>query len=98
MKYHSHETPEIHVYVKELNNQYHFSIKDNGIGMSPDHFERISTIFQRRHGKDEYDGTGIGLSIAQKIVHEHGGQIWVESELGKGSTFYFTIPIQSDPD
>ena len=95
IKYHSRETPEIHVSVKEQNNQYRFSIKDNGIGMSPDHLERIFTIFQRLHRKDEYDGTGIGLSIAQKIVHEHGGQIWVESKLGKGSTFYFTIPIKS---
>lgn len=69
------KTPEIHVSVKELNNQYRFSIKDNGIGMSPDHFERIFTIFQRLYGKDEYDSTGIGLSLAQKIVHEHGGQI-----------------------
>ena len=93
IKYHADAPPEIHISVKEENNHYKFSIEDNGIGMAPDHLERIFTIFQRLHGKDEYEGTGIGLSIAQKIVHEHGGQIWVESELGNGSTFHFTIPI-----
>jgi PAS domain S-box-containing protein len=94
IKYHGNDPPKIQVSAKEENNHHCFSIKDNGIGMSNDHLERIFTIFQRLHGQDEYEGTGIGLSIAQKIVHEHGGQIWVESQEGKGSTFYFTIPIQ----
>ena len=97
IKYHGEDTPKIHVSATEKNNYHCFSIKDNGIGMSNDHLERIFTIFQRLHGKDEYEGTGIGLSIAQKIVHEHGGQIWVESQQGNGSTFYFTIPIQPAP-
>jgi len=61
--------------------------------MSTNHLEQIFTIFKRLHTQDEYDGTGIGLSISQKIVQQQGGEIWAESELGKGSTFYFTIPI-----
>ena len=92
IKYRSQETPKIHISATKENNQYLFSIKDNGIGMSPDYLERIFTIFQRLHTHAEYEGTGIGLAIAQKIVNQQGGQIWVESELGKGSTFYFTIP------
>ncbi|MGB7969739.1 MAG: PAS domain S-box protein [Methanobacterium sp.] len=94
IKYHSKETPKIHISAIKENNQYLFSIKDNGIGMSPEHLKRIFTIFQRLHTNEEYEGTGIGLSIVQKIVHQQGGQIWVESEIGKGSTFYFTIPIE----
>jgi PAS domain S-box-containing protein len=95
IKYRSHETPKIHISVIKENNQYLFSFKDNGIGMSPEHLERIFTIFQRLHTHEEYEGTGIGLAIAQKIVHQQGGQIWVESELGKGSTFYFTLPVKN---
>ena len=97
IKYHGEKTPKIHISATKEKNQYLFSIKDNGIGMSPDHLERIFTIFKRLHTHQEYEGTGIGLAIAQKIVHQQGGQIWVESELGKGSTFYFTIPINEQP-
>ena len=92
IKYRSHETPKIHISSKKENDHYIISFKDNGIGIDPKHLERIFTIFQRLHRNDEYEGTGIGLAIVENIVHQHGGQIWVESELGKGSTFYFTIP------
>ncbi len=94
IKYRSQETPKIHISAKKEKNQYLFSVKDNGIGMSPEYLEQIFTIFKRLHTHDEYEGTGIGLAIAQKIVHQQGGQIWAESEPGKGSTFYFTIPIK----
>ncbi len=93
IKYRRQETPQIHISAKHKKNQYLFSVKDNGIGIDSVHLRRIFTIFQRLHTNDEYEGTGIGLAIAQKIVHQHGGEIWVESELGKGSIFYFTIPI-----
>jgi light-regulated signal transduction histidine kinase (bacteriophytochrome) len=92
IKYRSHDKPQIHISSKEEINQYIFSVKDNGIGIDSEHQNRIFTIFQRLHRNDEYEGTGIGLVIAQKIIQELGGAIWVESELGKGSTFYFTIP------
>ena len=92
LKYRSQKTPEIHISAIKKNDHYLFSIKDNGIGMSQDHLKKIFTIFQRLHTQEEYEGTGIGLAIAQKIVHQQGGKIWAESELGKGTTFYFTIP------
>jgi len=92
IKYRSHDKPQIHISSKEEKNQYIFSVKDNGIGIDSEHQNRIFTIFQRLHRNDEYEGTGIDLAIAQKIIQELGGAIWVESELGKGSTFYFTIP------
>ncbi len=93
IKYKSQETPKIHISATKEKNHYLFSIKDNGIGMSPKHLEKIFIIFQRLHTREEYEGTGIGLAIAQKIVHQQGGKIWAESKIGKGTIFYFTVPI-----
>lgn len=87
------EPPSIHVSVEQSGEDWLFSIKDNGIGIEPQNRERIFKVFQRANARSEFPGSGMGLSIAKKIIQRHGGKIWVESEIGKGSVFYFTLPI-----
>lgn len=87
------EPPKIHIstHADKGKHEYVFSVSDNGIGIKKEYLTRIFGVFQRLHTIDEYKGTGIGLSIVKKVIERHGGKMWVESELGKGSTFYFTI-------
>jgi PAS domain S-box-containing protein len=92
IKYRSNNPPEINITYKDVGTLCQFSISDNGIGIDPRFFHKIFIIFQRLHNREQYSGTGIGLAICKKIVDKHGGKIWVESEPGKGSTFYFTLP------
>ena len=93
LKFRSKDAVVIDISAREEDGSWIFAVRDNGIGFDIQFEERIFLIFQRLHTKEEYSGSGIGLAVCKKIVSRHGGRIWVESELGKGATFFFSFPV-----
>jgi len=94
IKYHGPEAPDVRIAAERAGSEWLFSVQDNGIGIAKEHQPRLFQMFNRLHTREEYPGTGIGLAIAKRIVERHGGRIWVESDEGEGSTFYFRLPAK----
>lgn len=98
LKYTEGGSPRVEIDAEKRGGEWAFRVADDGIGIDPEWQDRIFEVFERLHSREEYDGTGIGLSVCQKIVERHGGDMWVESEPGDGSTFWFTIPDTEGTD
>ena len=98
VKFTGDRTPRVSVEAEREGESWHFFVRDNGIGMDPEHAERIFEPFQRLHGEDDYPGTGIGLAVCERIIDQHGGLIWVTSTPGDGSVFHFTLPAAAPAD
>jgi len=99
LKYRNEEVaPEVTISAKRLDDAWEIAVADNGIGIAPQHFDRVFRMFQRLHTAKEHPGSGIGLSFCKRIIERHGGRIWVESEEGKGSTFFFTLPDRKEEE
>jgi light-regulated signal transduction histidine kinase (bacteriophytochrome) len=96
VKFRGERAPQISITAEKLEDSWRFAVRDNGIGIQPEFHDRVFEIFKRLQTSDEYDGTGIGLAICKRIVERFGGQIWVESQPGVGSIFYFTLPRPPD--
>jgi chemotaxis family two-component system sensor kinase Cph1 len=92
IKFRREEPLEIHIGASQGEEGWQVWVRDNGIGIDMKSAERVFQVFQRLHTREEYEGTGIGLAVCKRIVEQHGGRIWLESEIGKGTTFYFTLP------
>lgn len=92
MKFRGNEPPRIQISAQERDGEFVFAVKDNGIGIEPQHADRVFVIFQRLHSREEYPGTGIGLAVCRRIVERHGGKIWFDSAPGTGTTFFFSLP------
>lgn len=98
IKYRTQQPPQIRIRAEPQGRDWRFAVEDNGIGIDPEHSDKIFVIFKRLHGRNQYSGTGIGLAICKKIVERHGGKIWVEPALNGGSVFYFTLPMSTKGD
>ena len=98
IKFHGEEAPHVHISAQVRDTDYLFSVRDNGIGIAPEYYDRLFKIFQRLHTREEYPGSGIGLAVCKRIVERHGGRIWIESQVGKGSTIYFTLSKRKRTD
>lgn len=94
IRYRSSDAPRIHIAAERHGMEWLFSVQDNGIGIDPKYKEQIFGIFKRLHSAAEYPGTGMGLAICERLIQRAGGRIWMESELGRGATFFFTVPVR----